>query len=122
MPLPPPLIDRFREAVARWGSGSTLRLFSPDSAPTQLQVEPAAAFERAAASPGMAAALVEAGIQADLRDVLPRVSVPTLVIHRKRDLDAVEQGRTWRTTSRERSTSSSAAPSTSRASLTRTRC
>jgi pimeloyl-ACP methyl ester carboxylesterase/DNA-binding CsgD family transcriptional regulator len=93
MPLPPPLIDRFREAVARWGTGSTLRLFSPDSEPTQLQVDTAAAFERAAASPGMAAALVEAGIQADVRDVLPHVSVPTLVIHRQGDLVSVEQGR-----------------------------
>jgi pimeloyl-ACP methyl ester carboxylesterase len=49
---------------------------------------------RAAASPGSARALVMMNSQADIRDVLPAVQAPTLVIHRVGDRDArVEEGR-----------------------------
>lgn len=93
MPPPVEVADRFRAAVARWGQGATLEMFAPSLAPSSLQVETAGAFERAAASPAMAAALVEAIVRTDVRHVLPRVSVPTLVIHRRDDLILVEQGR-----------------------------
>jgi pimeloyl-ACP methyl ester carboxylesterase/class 3 adenylate cyclase len=49
---------------------------------------------RAAASPGSARDLVVMNSQADVRDVLPAVRAPTLVIHRTGDRDArVEEGR-----------------------------
>ena len=49
---------------------------------------------RAAASPGSARDLVMMNSQADVRDVLPAVQAPTLVIHRVGDRDArVEEGR-----------------------------
>ena len=49
---------------------------------------------RAAASPGSARDLVVMNSQADIRDVLPAVQAPTLVIHRVGDRDArVEEGR-----------------------------
>jgi class 3 adenylate cyclase len=49
---------------------------------------------RAAASPGSARDLVLMNSQADVRDVLPAVQAPTLVIHRVGDRDArVEEGR-----------------------------
>jgi class 3 adenylate cyclase len=49
---------------------------------------------RAAASPGAARALVEMNSQIDVRDVLPSVQVPTLVLHRTGDLDSrAEEGR-----------------------------
>jgi pimeloyl-ACP methyl ester carboxylesterase len=49
---------------------------------------------RAAASPGSARDLVLMNSQADIRDVLPAVQAPTLVIHRIGDRDArVEEGR-----------------------------
>jgi class 3 adenylate cyclase len=43
---------------------------------------------RAAASPGAARALVEMNSHIDVRDVLPSVHVPTLVLHRAGDLDS----------------------------------
>src|SRR5436190_12681924 len=43
---------------------------------------------RAAASPGSARDLVMMNSQADIRDVLPAVQAPTLVIHRVGDRDA----------------------------------
>ncbi len=49
---------------------------------------------RAAASPGSARDLVIMNSQADIRDVLPSVQAPTVVIHRTGDRDArVEEGR-----------------------------
>src|SRR5262249_52442184 len=92
-PPPPEGAQLFRDAVARWGRGATLEMFAPSLMPSATQMETAAAFERAAASPAMAAALVDAIIQTDVRVLLPRVAVPTLVIHRRNDLVQVEQGR-----------------------------
>ncbi|GAC1583890.1 MAG: hypothetical protein NVS3B18_16860 [Candidatus Dormibacteria bacterium] len=45
-----------------------------------------ARYLRAAASPGMAKALVRMNCQIDVRDVLPGVSVPTLILHRTEEL------------------------------------
>lgn len=49
---------------------------------------------RAAASPGSARALIEMNSLVDVRDVLPAIRVPTLVMHRSGDKDSrVEEGR-----------------------------
>ena len=53
-----------------------------------------ATYFRRSASPGAAAALMRMNTQIDVRDVLPTIQAPTLVLHRKDDLDAsVEEGR-----------------------------
>ena len=49
---------------------------------------------RAAASPGAARALIEMNSLVDIRNVMPAVHVPTLVLHRSDDRDShVEEGR-----------------------------
>ena len=49
---------------------------------------------RRSASPGAAAALLRMNTQIDVRNVLPTIRVPTLVLHRSRDRDVnVEEGR-----------------------------
>jgi class 3 adenylate cyclase len=49
---------------------------------------------RRSASPGAAAALLRMNTQIDVRNVLPTIRVPTLVLHRTRDRDVnVEEGR-----------------------------
>ena len=53
-------------------------------------------FARAAASPRMARALIEIVEQIDIRDVLPSVRVPTLVLHAEGDRVTVRGGRTAR--------------------------
>ena len=93
MPPPPDIARRFRDAVGRWGQGATLEMLAPSLLPSSAQLETAAALERASASPAMAAALVEAVVRTDVRELLPEVAVPTLVIHRRGDLIKVEQGR-----------------------------
>ena len=51
---------------------------------------------RAAASPGAARALIEMNSLIDIRDVLPTIRVPTLVLHRRGDPDAPVERRTLR--------------------------
>jgi class 3 adenylate cyclase len=51
-------------------------------------------YYRRSASPGAALALLKMNTQIDVRHVLPAIRVPTLVMHRKDDLDVkVEEGR-----------------------------
>jgi pimeloyl-ACP methyl ester carboxylesterase len=53
-----------------------------------------AMYYRRSASPGAAVALMRMNTQLDVRDVLPTIQAPTLVMHRTGDLDAnVEEGR-----------------------------
>jgi len=53
-----------------------------------------ATYFRRSASPGAAAALMRMNTQLDVRDVLPTIQAPTLVLHRADDRDAsVEEGR-----------------------------
>jgi pimeloyl-ACP methyl ester carboxylesterase/DNA-binding CsgD family transcriptional regulator len=92
-PPPAEAAQRFRDAVARWGSGVILEMFSPSLIPTANQLETAGGFERAAASPAMAAALMETLIQTDVQALLPEVAVPTFVVHRQDDFIDVAQGR-----------------------------
>jgi class 3 adenylate cyclase len=81
------------EAVEHWGDGVRfLNAFSPSASDQQKRT--AGIFARAAASPGMARALIETFIQIDIRDVLPSVRVPTLVLHVDGDrVVQVEAGR-----------------------------
>jgi pimeloyl-ACP methyl ester carboxylesterase len=53
-----------------------------------------ATYFRRSASPGAGVALMRMNTQLDVRDVLPTIQVPTLVLHRTRDRDVkVEEGR-----------------------------
>lgn len=75
-----------------WGWEADMHAMCPsaDNAMAQWWRERA----RAAASPGAARALVEMNSLVDIRDVLPAVHVPTLVLHRRDDCDShVEEGR-----------------------------
>jgi class 3 adenylate cyclase len=76
--------DVLDDMMDHWGSGGTIDFFAP-SAAGRFQRRVAGAFERAAASPGMMKALVEVVERIDVRDILPGIRVPTLVLHRKRD-------------------------------------
>jgi len=80
------------EAMREWRSGKTMRMFAP-SAEGALLRQGMAVFERSAASPRMAQALWEMAAEIDVRDVLPTISVPTLVLHHDRELIPVEHAR-----------------------------
>jgi pimeloyl-ACP methyl ester carboxylesterase len=53
-----------------------------------------ATYFRRSASPGAAVALLRMNTQIDVRDVLPSIQAPTLVLHRRDDIDVrVDEGR-----------------------------
>ena len=59
-----------------------------------LRKEQLVAYHRRCASPGAALALLEMNTPIDVRDVLPSIRVPTLVMHRSRDQDVkIEESR-----------------------------
>jgi pimeloyl-ACP methyl ester carboxylesterase/DNA-binding CsgD family transcriptional regulator len=77
-----------------WGLGSDLltEVFGPDA--DQATRRAVAGYQRAASSAGTAAALLELAYTLDVRDALPRITAPTLVLHRRGDRAApVAQGR-----------------------------
>jgi pimeloyl-ACP methyl ester carboxylesterase len=85
--------QRYAEEVEReWGRESDLETMAPgaDEALTNWW----RARARAAASPGAARDLILMNSQIDVRNVLPTIGVPTLVIHRSGDRDSrPEEGR-----------------------------
>ncbi len=83
----------YAEQVEReWGTEADLGTMAPHADPALRRWW--AARARAAASPGAARALIAMNSLVDVRDLLPVVSVPTLVVHRSGDRDSrPEEGR-----------------------------
>ena len=81
------------DAVKNWGQGLNAQMIDPSMASDPEAVERAARRERNSASPAMARALQVFIFEADIRDVLPSIRVPTLVLHRTGDPFPVEGGR-----------------------------
>jgi pimeloyl-ACP methyl ester carboxylesterase/DNA-binding CsgD family transcriptional regulator len=79
------LLRRYRSVVRRWGEGRLINLVAPSLAGPQSR-QAAGAFERAAASPAMAAALIESLGLIDVRDLMGGLMVPALVLHRDEDI------------------------------------
>jgi DNA-binding CsgD family transcriptional regulator len=86
------LLRRYRSMVRHWGQGQIIDLMAPSLAGPQARRE-AGAFERAAASPAMAAALIESLGLIDVRDLMSGLAVPTLVLHRLQDIVPVGDAR-----------------------------
>jgi class 3 adenylate cyclase len=83
--------DALRAASAEfiapyWGDGiAVTEIFAPSLVDDPQAVEFAARNERYAASPSMALKIFEMFLDIDVRDVLPSIHVPTLVLHRHGD-------------------------------------
>ena len=68
-----------------WGQGSRLEVIAPSHADDVALRRWFAKLERLSASPGSLRLLFDIGGATDVRDVLPSISVPTLVLHRRDD-------------------------------------
>jgi len=68
-----------------WGEGAVAEIFTPSIADEPGVREAVGAYERHAASPRAAQKLHDMFLDMDVRDVLPSVRVPTLVLHRRGD-------------------------------------
>jgi pimeloyl-ACP methyl ester carboxylesterase len=89
------LLESGAELIApHWGEGAMIDIAAPSQSDNQESRAFFARLERASASPGMLGALVRMFFDIDVRDVVPNVNVPTLVLHRQRDrLVNVRNGR-----------------------------
>jgi class 3 adenylate cyclase len=77
-----------------WGQGRLIEIFAPSRADDPRFREWWTRFERGAVTPDAARKILEMNIRVDLREVLPAIRVPTLVLHRSdARLITLEQGR-----------------------------
>jgi pimeloyl-ACP methyl ester carboxylesterase/DNA-binding CsgD family transcriptional regulator len=70
---------------ATWGGSFLMPVVAPSRVGDERFVEWWARYQRVAASPGTAAAIIRALADVDVRDELGRIDVPSLVIHRTGD-------------------------------------
>jgi pimeloyl-ACP methyl ester carboxylesterase/DNA-binding winged helix-turn-helix (wHTH) protein len=83
-----------RHLLAEWGGPVGIEERAPSAAADPAFRNWWASYLRMGASPGAAVALTEMNAEIDVRNVLPSVRVPTLVLHRKGDRCLhVEEGR-----------------------------
>jgi class 3 adenylate cyclase len=68
-----------------WGDGVLLDVFAPSYAEDEAMRDVWGTFQRLGASPSMGAATLLALMKIDVRDALPAISAPTLLIHRAGD-------------------------------------
>ena len=96
-PWAPAAEDREREieeTEARWGSPDMLRALAPSKANDEAFERWVGRYLRQSASPKAAAALLRMNTQIDVRDILPTIQVPTILIYRSDDVDVdVDEGR-----------------------------
>jgi pimeloyl-ACP methyl ester carboxylesterase len=77
-----------------WGRPESLASIVPSKVEDAAFMEWYGAYSRAAASPAAALTLAKMNTQVDVRDILPAIRVPTLVMNREEDGDvAVEEAR-----------------------------
>jgi pimeloyl-ACP methyl ester carboxylesterase len=88
-------LDSFLEDIdEHWGQGGLMNLFLPSFVDDERARRAWARYQRMGASPGTARALMEANALIDVREVLPHIQVPTLVVHRTDEhVVPVSQGR-----------------------------
>jgi pimeloyl-ACP methyl ester carboxylesterase len=80
--------------VETWGTGISLALLAPSRLGDETMVRWWGRFERQSMSPAMALDVIRFNMEMDVREVLPSVHVPTLVIHSADDVIPI-QGARW---------------------------
>jgi len=76
---------RIAEIVELWGTGARIDVIAPSAAGDAELRRWFAALERLSASPGRLRGLFQLAGGTDVRDVLPSIAAPTLVLHRRDD-------------------------------------
>jgi pimeloyl-ACP methyl ester carboxylesterase len=93
-PKPAARAKEIEELQRNWGTDADVDHLAPSAARDQVFRDRLATYFRRSASPGAAQALIRMNTAIDVRDVLPTIRVPTLILHRTGDRDAsVEEGR-----------------------------
>jgi class 3 adenylate cyclase len=87
------LWERTQRWVEHFGEGISIEMFAPNLIDNDRAVAAMAAFERATCSPSMFRAMIASMLDYDMRPILPNISTPTLVIHRREDVVPIEGAR-----------------------------
>ena len=86
--------EKIAQRVKLWGTGAMIKTARPSQAMNPDTVALFAKFERLSASPGAIKAISLLNAQIDVRSILPTIQVPTLVLHRRGDVQVpIELGR-----------------------------
>jgi class 3 adenylate cyclase len=72
--------------LPNWGDGSAAEVAAPSQADNPDTIAFFGRMERMTASPGMMQSLAQMFLDIDVRDVVPTVHVPTLILHRRHDM------------------------------------
>ncbi len=84
------------ELIAReWGKMMDVDHYAPSKVGDEAFLHNLVDYFRNAASPGAAVALLKMNTEIDIRNILPTIKVPTLVLHRTGDQDAAIEGARW---------------------------
>jgi len=95
-PTPEQRQQFYDEIEQKWGRGEVdLATIAPTAMADPRAREWWARYFRLSSSPGAALALAKMNTQVDIRQILPSIRVPTLVIHRTGDLDIDVGGARW---------------------------
>jgi pimeloyl-ACP methyl ester carboxylesterase len=97
-PWAPDDLDReatIREIEQEWVTADLVRPLAPSRSDDPTFLNQVARYFRRSASPGAAVALLRMNTEIDVRAVLPAIKVPTLVLHRTNDRDALLQEGRW---------------------------
>jgi class 3 adenylate cyclase len=98
-PWAPPkqaLIEANQELMSPlWGQGATIEVFSPSLADDPRARELQARLERQAASPKRVQQLFKMFLDTDVRDALPLIQAPTLVLQRRGDRAVNHRAARW---------------------------
>jgi len=78
-----------------WGTGATIDVFSPSLADDPRAREAQARLERQTASPMRIAQLFQMFLETDVRDTLPLIQTPTLVMQRRGDRAVNHRAARW---------------------------
>ena len=87
-PSPADRAEFFEHVLNHWPELSGIESLAPSMAEDASFLEDFSRYMRSAASPAAAHALAVMNTEADIRSLLPTVTVPTLIIHRIGDRDA----------------------------------
>jgi DNA-binding SARP family transcriptional activator/pimeloyl-ACP methyl ester carboxylesterase len=92
--LDPGILDAFTETIrGAWGEAVSLTVLGPDRVDDDELRRWWGRFERMSASPSIAASVFALNARMDMRELLPSIHVPTLVVHRVGDMLPIEGAR-----------------------------
>jgi class 3 adenylate cyclase len=95
-PLKEALVEANEELISPlWGQGATIEVFSPSLAADPRARELQARLERQAASPKRVQQLFQMFLDTDVRDALPLIQAPTLVLQRRGDRAVNHRAARW---------------------------